>query len=405
MANHEFTNLKEFFNKVKTVGFIERIFYWRNVVSLSHEAYKEFGRIDLELSSINDELNKANSRIRALEQDKDHLKEIKVNLEADKRFLEQKKEDINEKNKELEKEIASNNKVEKQKQEDYEHKVTELNSLKKQLDGDRLRVEQERKIEIEEHHENMKKTWKEHETNVKETIKRICSQRTIEYVKEVPFKGNPDNTLQIAGEYIIFDAKSPSGEDLSNFPKYVKSQAEAAKKYAKEKDVKKDIFLVIPTNTVHTINETSYNLVDYNVYVITLDALEPIILALRKIEDYEFAEQLSPEDRNQICRIIGKFAHATKRRIQIDHFFAREFINILDKCTDLPKDLLDGAVEAEKSGKMNPPMEKRVKVISTADLKNDNKKIGKKAEGEDINIKADLKVIDNVPLYVGELAK
>ncbi len=59
---------------------------------------------------------------------------------------------------------------------------------------------------------------------------------------------------------------------------------------------------------------------DYNVYIITKDSLEPIIIALKKIEEYEFADKLSPEERDNICRVIGKFAHTTKRKIQIDQF-------------------------------------------------------------------------------------
>ena len=62
---------------------------------------------------------------------------------------------------------------------------------------------------------------------------------------------------------------------------------------------------------------------DYDVYIITKDSLEPIIMSLQKIESYEFADKLSPEERDDICRINGQFAHTTKRRIQIDQFFAR----------------------------------------------------------------------------------
>jgi hypothetical protein len=71
---------------------------------------------------------------------------------------------------------------------------------------------------------------------------------------------------------------------------------------------------------------------DYNVYIVTLEALEPLILSLKKLEEYEFVEQLTPEERDNICRVIGKFAHMTKRRIQIDQFFGRQFLEILTKC-------------------------------------------------------------------------
>ena len=94
-------------------------------------------------------------------------------------------------------------------------------------------------------------------------------------------------------QFIVFDAKSPANDDLSNFPKYIKDQTENLKKYAKHENVKKDLFLVIPSNTLSVINQYTYNIGDYNVNIITKDSLEPIILSLKKIEEYEFADKLS----------------------------------------------------------------------------------------------------------------
>src|SRR3989344_380319 len=402
MMKHDFTHLHEFFEKVKNIGFIERLFAWKAVLSLSYDAYEEFKSVDKKLEAVNGELNKASSKIEKQEINQDHFKEIRATLEAEKKVLEQKKEDLTNQIKELEKEVSGFRKVEKKNQEEQKGKMEEYATLIKQANDDRIRIQQEGEDEIKKQFARMKETWQAHQDNVQSIVKKVCSRYDIEYVEKVPFKGNPDNTIKICDEHIIFDAKSPAGDDLSNFSNYVKTQAEAAKKYAKEKSVKKDIFLVIPTNTADVINQTYYNLVDYSVHVVTPNAIEPIILSLQKIEDYEFAEKLSPEDREQICRIIGKFAHATKRRIQVDHFFAQEAMDILTKCYELPKEILDGAVEAEKSGMLNPPQERRAKQISLEDLRKDNKRLKKEAEAKDIDTKADLKIIESVPLYKDE---
>ncbi len=96
---------------------------------------------------------------------------------------------------------------------------------------------------------------------------------------------------------------------------------------------------------------------------------EAVILSLKKIEEYDLAEKLSPEDRDSICRIIGKFAHTAKRRIQVDQFFQEEFIEIVLKSQkDLPDDLQKQVIEFEKSEKLNPPTEKRAKLISIDEL-------------------------------------
>ncbi len=138
---------------------------------------------------------------------------------------------------------------------------------------------------------------------------------------------------------------------------------------------------------------------DYVVHIVATDTLEPIILALKKIENYEFAEQLSPEERDNICRVIGKFAHATKRRIQIDSYFCGEFINILNNCSCLPEDIFEKTREFEKSDKMNPPLEKRAKLISPDRLKQDIHRINHEAAAHDIDTLVSGPVIDNLPLY------
>ena len=321
-------------------------------------------------------------------------------LSTEVELLKSRKDDLILKNKDLEKENNTNKELESQKQADYEKKVAELNSLKQQLDDDRVKIQDEREEEITNDIERQKQIWKNHEAKVEDSIKTICGRHQIEYLdkESVPFKGKPDNTVQICDEYIIFDAKSPQSDDLTNFKTYIRSQAEALKKYTKQKDVKRDIYLVIPFNTLEKIDQFYFNMTDYTVYVITTDSVEPILLSLKKVEEYEFAEQLSPEDRNHICRVIGKLTHATKRRIQVDTYFCREFIEVLASIGKLPGDIHEKVEEFEKSGKLNPPLEKRVKVISSDDLKKDVKRISRDVENIGINTKDKIELIETIPL-------
>lgn len=398
-TKQDFIHLREFFEKSENMGFFERLFSWGKFTSLRREAYAEFKAADVQLENVNEQLQNTNLKLQKLETTQEHYKETKANLEAEKKILESKKEELTTQVRELEKVISGTKKVEEKKQQDYEHKVTELNSLKQQLDEDRIRVQNEREREITERLQRLKETWKVHQSSVQETVKRICSRHTIEYIEKVPFKGDPDNTIKICEEHIIFDAKSPANDDLSNFPNYIRAQADAAKKYAKEKTVKKDIFLVIPANAAEVVNQTLYSFSDYDVHIITPNAIEPIILSLQKIEEYELAEQLKPEDRAQICRVIGQMAHTTKRRIQVDHYFAQVSLDILSKCHDLPSEILLGATAIEKNAMLNPPQDRRVKEIPLEELKKDNKRLKKEAEAKDIDTKADLKVIETVSLF------
>ena len=277
---------------------------------------------------------------------------------------------------ELSSKIARFEQADQNRTDDFLKNMSAVKAIQKGLEDERIKLSEERIREKEEHFEKMKLTWQKHEESVKSVIRNICKTHLIEYVESVPFRGNPDNTVMIAGEYVIFDAKSPGGDDLENFPKYIKLQTESVKKYVKQENVKSDIFLVVPSNTLDVISQFSYNMGDYHVYVITIDSLEPIILSLKKIESYEFAEQLTPDERENICRIIGKFSHLAKRKIQIDYFFSYQFLDILTKCNiDLPEDIYKSVIEFEKAEKINPPQEKRAKQILTDDLISESEKL------------------------------
>lgn len=285
---------------------------------------------------------------------------------------------------------------------EHSNSMSSLNDITKQIQAERAKELEERsQLEIDRL-KHLKETWAKHQENAKNTIKTICSKHTVEYITQVPFKGEPDNTLKICDEFVIFDAKSPATDDLSNFQNYLKFQAESAKKYAKQENVKPDIFFVVPTNTLEILSTFVFNLADYNVFVISVDALEQIILSLKKIEEYEFAEQLSPDERDNICRVLGKFAHLTKRRIQIDSFFAKQFIELAYKSeSDLPKDILEKVIEFERSEKLNPPIEKRAKTISIKELEKDTLKVLNEANSKGISMEDDAISlgINQLPLY------
>ena len=262
------------------------------------------------------------------------------------------------------------------------------NTLQESLEKEKERLNDERIKEKDDHFEKMKKLWGEHEKDVEKHIQMICKNLLLKYIPQEKFpypRNKPDNTIEISNQLIVFDAKSPSNDDLSNFPKYIKSQTENLKKYAKHADVKKELFLVVPSNTLEVIQQFTYNMGDYNVYVITKDALEPIILSLKRIQDFELIEKLSPEERDDICRIIGKFAHTTKRRIQIDQYFADEFLDTLKKAgSQLPREILKSVIDFEGAEMLNPPMEKRNKKILTQGLIDKRIELSKEIEIRDI---------------------
>ena len=432
-------NLKKVFDQLKNIGFIQRLFGWGKIKSQLIDANGDLQRLIAVIEAQKTENNKLGN---SLELEKgtsrnlqdslqnlttDHLVTKKQNeiFVAEIATLKESNQSFLKRGRELSAElITANQKLENaennlqqaktlvtQFQKEEEFRKNELSNAMSSMGKIQDKVQRDRDREVEERNNKeierirrLKATWINHEDNVRNRIKAICNQYTIEYVEKVPFKGKPDNTLKINNEYVIFDAKSPANDDLSNFPNYIKGQVEGGK-YVKEDDVRKEVFLVVPANTLEYLEEFAHRLSDYTVYIISIDSLEPIILALQRIEDYEFAEQLSPEERENICRVIGKFIHLSKRRIQIDGFFAKQFFELVYRSeADLPKEFLDKVIEFEKSEKLNPPIERRAKQISVKDLKADNDKLESEARQRGIITQDSMlsKELNKLPLYSTE---
>lgn len=379
--------IKILLQEVNSIGFWGRLFGWRRIKKMLAESFSELQMLidnrdqhqyDLELCRR--ELNQTQMlyqasarRVTDLERDKDvfevQLRELREKLrEKDKDILE------------LKKDIES-------KSDQQSQSIQMLHAFKNEVMEERRREREAKQAEELAKLENQRETWKRHENETKERLKSVCQKHTIEYVEEVPFKGDPDNAIRICEEFILLDSKSPFGDDLSNFPSYLKSQADKAVKYTKQKGVKKDIYFVVPSNTIEHLEQFVYPHADYDVYIIAADAIEPVLLSLKKIEEYEFAEELTPDQRANICRVIGRFAHLAKRRIQIDNFFATQSIELAYTCENyLPADIMEQVKDYERSEKLNPPMERRTKSIPIAEIEKDTKKVKREAEGRGVLI-------------------
>jgi len=301
-------NIKRLFNELKTFTLWDRLFHWGRIRTLLVETSAELQRLVSGMGALQAENRKLESSIERLSDDKiTFQKENSVLKEKNDNYLKRGTEVANEKesfkNKadlldrecnRLREEILQLKTKDEQRRTEHERAINQLVKLREDILKERHDKDEKEKQAAYEKLRRLKETWSKHEADVKNRIKIICNRHGVEYLETVPFKGKPDNTLKINDEFIVFDAKSPGSDDLSNFPLYLRNQAESVSKYVKEENVRREVFLVVPTNTLDVVEQFEYKLSDYTVYVISIDALEPIILSLRKIEDYEFAEQQSP---------------------------------------------------------------------------------------------------------------
>ncbi len=396
--------LEEFFEETKALTFWKRVFGWSRFRALSYEAYQEFKALLFHAERQAEKITAAEHEKSILENNNKHLQANNQQHNTDSAATKEKLRHLEQEYARLNEENIIFKQTDEARQKTYEGNVAALNEIKAHLQDERQREISERQQVENDRLARQKETWATHQNKVQEVIKGICQKHTIEYVDKVPFKGSPDNAIKLCDEYIIFDAKSPASDDIGNFFAYIKLQTESVKKYVKEENVKKEIFLVIPSNTVDVIAKTAFNMADYAVYVVTLDVLEPLILSLQKLEEYEFVDQLSPEERDNVCRVIGRFAHMTKRRIQIDLFFDRLFLETLSKCeSELPRDILEKAVEYEKAEKLNPPQEKRSKSIPNKSLELDSQQVRREAEAKGIAFPSSMQTeIASLPLHTND---
>ena len=370
------------------IGFIGLVFYLKKLLTSSEYQFEEKDNrilvLEKEVSERNTMITNLNKQLEIAAARTENFEQIKLEkAKIDERLI-----SVEQERNTLKSENIAFQKAEEGRQKEVTKSIESAITLQESLEAEKSRLNDERVQEKEDALEKMKLKWSDHEKDVQNYLQLICRNNVITYVSQEDFphpRNKPDSSIEIMDQLIVFDAKSPANDDLSNFPKYIKNQTENLKKYAKHENVKNDLFLVIPSNTLEVIDQFHYNIGDYNVFIITKDALEPIVLSLKKIEEYEFADKLSPEERDNVCRIIGKFAHTTKRRIQVDEFFAREFLDTLTKAgSQLPRDILENVIKFENAEKLNPPMEKRNKKIHTKDLKEQVDKLEKEMEMREI---------------------
>mgnify|MGYP001225921652 CR=1 FL=1 len=368
----EFSDIQNKLTKIINTSILYRLFYWKSIA--------------LKIGSIIGQMQKLTSDWQKDMEDYQQLKydfsEIKINYKSEEKINEKLTNEIKilknkvdvltpleMKNNELANEL---NKMKAQKNAfESEHK-TKMERLEQweNNQNERFQIHKEEKERKKiEKLEKLKRTWQDHEDNVNKEIKLICQEESIAFIEEWHHEKKPDNVIKICNDYIVFDAKSPRNEDLNNFPTYIKSQITTLSKYANHKDVKKHLFLVVPNNTIEALQkQLTYNDSNYCVHIISPQSLRITMWSLKQIELYEFAEKLSPEDRENLARVYAGSQNYIKRIVQINNDVNEMGIDLISQNMQLiSKDSLKGiqenALEMEQMDIINVSKQNRGKII------------------------------------------
>lgn len=370
--------MRQLLQELQGLGWWGRLFGWARIRRMLLEASSEWDALQASsaqssqaVQSLQGDLTQARQTAQMSESRANELQRDKGLLNAE---LGSARQDIQR----LSSELAALNQADQQRRTELQSNLTSLSQLKERLAEERLQEHQARQEELERKQQRLRQTWQTHQENVRNKIRQIADRYTLTVVEKFPLKGEPDNVLSLCEQYVVMDAKSPGGEDLANFGTYLKAQAEAAVKYTKQEGVLGQLYFVVPSNTLESLPQTVFRFVDYTVYAIPLEALEPVILALVKVEEYMNVKEISPEDRRNLFVILGRFAHLVKRRLQVDQFFANESLALATETENrLPEDMRKEVAEIEKSARLNPPQERSSKEIGLGGLATQHKKIEK----------------------------
>jgi len=364
--------LKQLVQFITSASFWKVIFGWKKIKSQILDVLFEIQKL---IDSGEQTQSQLESTQRALHQSEIQLSSAQqriYDLNQDKAQYSTELTSFRDHNRSLSAEIAQLKRTDEIRYDEHHRSLQTLSELKDRVIEEQ-RQEKEAKYNAEQERlAILSRNWQNHQQDVKNKIMLLCEKYTIQYVHDVPFKGNPDNVLLICQQYAVFDSKSPRGEDLKNFSTYVTKEAYAATKYAEKKDVRTDIYFVVPSNTLEELKQTVYEFEKHRVIILPTEALEPILMSLKRIEDFEIVEQLSPEGREAVCRIVGRLIHNIKRNVQVDLYMSRESLSLANDCAALlPLEIAKEVATIERAMVVNPSQERKGKEIQLDDLQQD----------------------------------
>jgi hypothetical protein len=103
------------------------------------------------------------------------------------------------------------------------------------------------------------------------------------------------------------------------------------------------VFLVVPTIAAHELKKTSFYEEGFSFFIVTMEALEPILTSIKRIESYEFAEAMDPQERENVIDMIAQFDFHISSRNAVDFMLMKHGLETLSKMENLNPDMVKEA--------------------------------------------------------------
>ncbi|MBT4120113.1 MAG: hypothetical protein HOG89_04185 [Candidatus Peribacter sp.] len=200
-----------------------------------------------------------------------------------------------------------------QRQKRHEDMATKLEEAKAALEDEKVRIRREDEERQQQLIEDRDRMWNDHEQDVVAVLDGLTKKDHCQFTSysntNLPegFSGSlkPDFMISFLEQYIIFDAKVSRSQDLQNYMK--ESVKKTALKIKGNQKIYSTVFLVVPTDAVATLKQISFYEEGFTFYVVSPEALEPILASLKRMESYEFTEGIDPQERENIVDLVAAF--------------------------------------------------------------------------------------------------
>lgn len=247
-----------------------------------------------------------------------------------------------------------------QRQKEQKDMTNELASTRKALEDERVRIRREDEERMQYAEEERDRMWANHENDVVSALYELCKKPQFAFSAydntKLPsgFDGSlkPDFLIDFLEQFVIFDAKVSRSQDLQT---YIKDAVKkTAKKVKGNKDIYPTIFLVVPTEAISSLKQRSFYEEGFTFYAVSPEALEPILASLKRIETYEFAQEMDPQERENIVDILAHFDFHISTRNAVDYQLLQHGLETLAKIRGQDSDFLrEVLIKSQKIRNLN----------------------------------------------------
>ena len=304
-------------------------------------------RLKAELDRRMEEIGELKKAMKQMQSEKDEMSgkgkqlyDNYKNLEADLKALTKERDG-------LEKQLAKHEAHEEQLEQKHDDKMARLESAEKALLDEKSRIRREDEERLEEEEAERDRMWAEHEISVVSMLTDLCKKPQYAFTsydnttlpEEEGFKGNfkPDFVISFLEQFVVFDAKVSKSENIS---KYIQDNVKSTAKKVKGKDnIYPTVFFVIPSEAMSELKQTAFYEEGLTFYAVSPESLAPILAIFKKLETYEFAQEMDPQERENIIDLLAHLDFHISTRNAVDFHLMQHGLATISKANDLDPEL------------------------------------------------------------------